>query len=105
MDEVAVIGVADPNDADVTIRIDRVTRDEALNGDDDGNTNVDAIVQEDGAVLLRAERSGAGDGRVYVIEFTAINAEAGECSGAVTVVVPLSKRSTAVDSGQGVVSW
>ena len=61
---------------------------------------MDAIVQEDGTLLLRAEPSGAGDGRVYVIESTAINAEGGECSGAVTVVVPLSKRSTAVDSHQ-----
>ena len=105
MHEIAIIGVSDPQDLDVTITIDRVTQDEPLNAADDGNTDQDAIVNIDGVLLLRAERSGAGDGRVYRIEFTATNAQGVACLGVVEVVVPLSKRSEPVDSGQGVVSW
>ncbi len=105
MHEIAIIGIADPQDLDVTITIDRVTQDEPLNADDDGNTNQDAVVNIDGVLLLRAERSGAGDGRVYRIEFTATNAQGVSCPGVVEVVVPLSKRSTPIDSGQTVVSW
>ena len=52
--------------------------------------------------LLRAERSGAGDGRVYVVHFFAD--DGGErCKGSVEVRVPHDKRSKdcwAVDSGQ-----
>ena len=105
MHEITIIGVADPQDLNVTIRIDRVTQDESLNGEDDGKTDVDALVQEDGTLLLRAERSGQGDGRVYVIEFTAINAQGAECAGVVQVHVPVGRRSTVIDSGQTVVSW
>ncbi len=52
--------------------------------------------------LLRAERSGDGDGRVYVVHFFAD--DGGErCKGSVEVKVPHDKRSKncwAVDSGQ-----
>jgi len=60
---------------------------------------VDAIIQTDGTVLLRAERSGAGDGRVYHIHFTATDLE-GSASGVVTVSVPHKKKSTAADGGE-----
>jgi hypothetical protein len=56
---------------------------------------------EDSA-LLRAERSGTGDGRVYVIHFIA-EEEGRQCSGSVTVRVPHHRYSNAciaVDSGQ-----
>ena len=105
MREVAIIGVADPQNLDVTIHIDRVTQDEPLNGAGDGNTDVDALVNVDGVLLLRAERSGSGNGRVYVIEFTAMNGAGASCQGVVQIVVPHSKRSTAINSGQSVTSW
>ena len=52
----------------------------------------------DGTVLLRAERSGKGDGRVYCIHFTASDLE-GSTSGVVVVAVPHSNNKPAVDSG------
>ena len=68
--------------------------------DDDADADeIDAIINPDGTVLLRAERSGHGDGRVYCVSFTATNAE-GSASGRVKVIVPHSKKSADVkDSG------
>ena len=47
--------------SDVTITIDGVTQDEATNGLGDGDTPIDAVINADGTVLLRAERSGKGN--------------------------------------------
>ncbi len=82
----------------VSITITSVTQDEPTNGLGDGDTAVDAIIKPNGKVLLRAERSGNGNGRVYRVYFTATNA-AGSSTGMVKVGVPHSKKSTAVDSG------
>lgn len=37
---------------------------------------------------------------MYVIQFSADDGNGGSCTGAVTVTVPHSKKSTAVDTGQ-----
>lgn len=95
---IGILGVTDP-DNDAVITIDSVTQDEPTNGQGDGDTAIDAIINPDGTVLVRAERSGNGDGRVYHIHFTASDLE-GSASGVVTVSVPKKKKSTAVDSGQ-----
>lgn len=95
---VGITGVTDP-DNNATITITGVTQDEPTNGLGDGDTAVDAVINPDGTVLLRAERSGKGDGRVYRITFTASDAE-GSADGAVTVTVPHSAKRPAVDSGQ-----
>jgi hypothetical protein len=59
----------------------------------------DAEVGSDGSVRLRAERSGAGDGRVYTIVVTATDGcgNVGVCR--VAVGVPRDLASAAVDSG------
>lgn len=88
---VTVIGVSDPNDEGVVVEIVGVTQDEPTNGVGDGDTDPDAIVQ-DHTVLLRAERSGSGDGRVYHVSFTAHDEHGGQCSGSVDVTVPHSNR-------------
>jgi cysteine-rich repeat protein len=95
---VGIIGVSDPND-NATITIDSVTQDEPTSGLGDGDTAVDAIINGDGTVLLRAERSGTGDGRVYHVHFTASDLE-GSASGVVTVCVPRDRKSVAVDGGE-----
>ena len=46
-------------------------------------------------ILLRAERAGTGNGRVYVVHFTATDVQGGSCSGSVKVTVPHSKKNTA----------
>ena len=94
---VGIVGVTDPTN-DVTITITAVTQDEPTEGLGDGDAAIDAIINSDGTVLLRAERSGTGDGRVYRIFFTASNL-GGSASGMVTVTVPLNAHETAVDSG------
>src|SRR5207248_3777819 len=66
--KVQIAGVTDPDDATVNIAVTRVTQDEPLNGLGDGDTAPDAVLVAD-RVLLRAERSGTGNGRVYVIDF------------------------------------
>jgi hypothetical protein len=43
-------------------------------------------------VLLRAERSGAGNGRVYQLHFKATNERGDTCAGSVRVWVPKSLK-------------
>ena len=95
--EISILGVSDPDD-NATITIDSVTQDEPTNGLGDGDTATDAIINADGTVLLRAERSGKGDGRVYHIHFTAADLE-GSASGVVDVCVPHNRKRAAVDGG------
>jgi len=83
---VTIGGVTDPGQNPVTIAVTGVTQDELLNDGGDGNTCPDALLTN-GAVQLRAERSGKGNGRVYTISFTATS-QGGACNGSVTVCVP-----------------
>jgi hypothetical protein len=93
-----ILGVSDAQN-NATITINTVTQDEPTNGLGDGDTPIDAIINGD-AVLLRAERSGKGDGRVYTICFTATDPEA-SVTGCVTVMVPHDKKTDpAKNSGQ-----
>ncbi len=60
----------------------------------------DAEITGDGRVLLRAERSGKGDGRVYVITLTATDECGNSASSGVSVKASHNKKKGAVDSGQ-----
>jgi len=53
-------------------------------------------------VLLRAERSGSGNGRVYRLHFTTTNDSGESCTGSVDVWVPksLKPRLPVIDDGQ-----
>jgi hypothetical protein len=95
---VGITNVTDPNN-NATITITGVTQDEPTNGLGDGDTPIDAVINANGTVLLRAERSGTGNGRVYRISFTASDFE-GSSLGAVEVRVPHSPKNPAIDSGQ-----
>ena len=96
---VSILGVTDPNNQAVTFTFTVVTQDEPVNGLGDGDTSPDAAVSGN-QILLRAERAGTGNGRVYVVHFTATDAEGAHCSGSVKVAVPHSKKDTAGDNGQ-----
>ena len=92
-----IIGVDNPNNDPITINT--VTQDERTNGLGDGDTPIDAIINGD-TVLLRAERSGNGNGRVYRVCFTIHDPEQ-NADGCVNVMVPKSKKTdVAIDSGQ-----
>jgi hypothetical protein len=99
MVKVSILGMVDPN-GNANIRITSVTQDEATEGLGDGDTAIDAIINGDNTVLLRAECSGKGNGRVYHLHFTASDIE-GSCSYVVTVSVPHSKKTdVAIDGGE-----
>ena len=96
---VKILGASDPDNRSTTIAVTAVTQDEPVNGLGDGDTSPDAVIQGQG-VLVRAERGGMGNGRVYRITFTANSNSGGTCTGTVTVSVPHDAKSTAIDSGQ-----
>lgn len=62
----------------------------------------DAVIGDDLSVLLRAERSGSGDGRVYVITVSATDScgNVGICQVPVTVPSDQMPGGSAIDSGQ-----
>lgn len=98
---VIISGVTDPNDDRTAIKVIRVTQDEPVDGLGDGDTGPDGALKGE-RVLLRAERAGKGNGRVYHIDFSADDGHGGECRGSVEVSVPHSKgqRNIAKDDGQ-----
>jgi hypothetical protein len=97
MAQVHIIGLDNPNNDPITINT--VRQDEPTNGLGDGDTPIDANINGD-TVLLRAERSGNGNGRVYKVCFTIADPEQ-DANGCVNVMVPKSKKTdVAIDSGQ-----
>ena len=86
----------------VTLLITGVTQDGPVNGLGDRDTSPDVVIQMGSpadTVLIRAERAGTGDGRVYVVSFTADDGFE-SCAGTVTISVPHSRKCIAIDSGQ-----
>jgi hypothetical protein len=99
--DVNILGVTDPDGDPVTITINSITSDETTGTIEGAGGNVhapDAIINADGSFQLRAERSGLGDGRVYIISFTADDGKGGVTTGSVTVGVPHEANGNAVDS-------
>jgi streptogramin lyase len=104
--DVNIMGVTDPDGDPVTIDIVSITSDEATASEKGSGGKKHA---PDGSGIgsktasVRAERSGKGDGRVYVIDFTASDGEYGVCEESVIVKVPHDQSAEdcpAVDSGQ-----
>jgi hypothetical protein len=105
MVKVGILGVTDPDNNRIAITVVGVTQDEPLNGLGDGDTAPDAVIQGS-TVLLRSERSGLGNGRVYRIYFVADDGAGGACTGSVTVCVPHDQghpgECQCIDDGQSV---
>jgi len=85
----------------MTTTITHVTQDEPVNGLGDGDTGPDAVIHGS-KVLLRAERSGSSNGRVYRLHFTATKHSGESCTGSVDVWVPKSLKPglPVIDDGQ-----
>ncbi|MDA1348841.1 MAG: hypothetical protein O3A47_08240 [Chloroflexi bacterium] len=97
---IAVTGVTDPDAGDtVSITIDSIMQDEPVNGKGDGKTSPDGLGVGSDSAEVRAERSGKGNGRVYVIGYTADDGNGGTCSATVEVGVPHDKKDTALNDG------
>ena len=97
--EIGVQGVTDAGGSPVAVTLTGVRQDEPVNDRGDGNTEPDAVLAE-GAVELRAERSGGGDGRVYHVAFTATSGGR-SCQGSVQVCVPHDQGQGAACVDQG----
>jgi hypothetical protein len=98
------VTVTDPDGDAVTVTITSVKQDERLNGRADGNTSPDAATgSASKEVLLRAERSGIGDGRVYGIRFEATDSRGASCTGRVFVGVPHDRGRGRVPVNSGLV--
>jgi hypothetical protein len=65
-----------------------VTSNEPINGQGDGDTSPDWVIVDAHHVLLRAERSGKGNGRVYTISVTCKDGSNNTVVKTVTVRVP-----------------
>lgn len=109
MTAVGIDGVMDMDDEYpmVTITVTGVTQDEPIDGTGDGDSSPDATIVASTpaeSVMLRRERAGNGNGRVYVVRFRVFEGFE-ECTGSVVVTVPHNRKGAdAVDDGQTVIS-
>lgn len=85
------VSAVDDKDPSPLIALESITSSEPANGQGDGNTEEDILVEEDGTIYLRAERSGNGEGRVYTITYRATDANGNAGFGSAEVLVPHSK--------------
>lgn len=67
------------------------TSNEPDNGLSDGDTANDIIINSNGSILLRAERSGTGNGRIYTITYKATDAGGNSTITSAIVTVPHNK--------------
>ena len=88
---VTIAGITGSGEDPVAVRITGVTQDEPLASVADDRTCPDAVLRG-GTAMLRAERSGSGDGRVYTISFIASDGR-DSCAGSVEVCVPHDQAS------------
>ena len=90
------VDVKDDKDPQPVVTLAAVQSNEADNGLGDGDTANDiqgaAIGTDDRDLLLRAERSGKGTGRVYTLTYQARDAAGNITNESVTVSVPHSRR-------------
>ncbi len=90
--DVAVLAVTDPEGDPIVVTIDSIFQDEPVGGLGDGNTAPDGFGVGTSTASVRAERDGAGNGRVYHVAFTAGDGHGGSCSSVIQVSVPVSQR-------------
>ena len=109
---ISILGVTDLDGDTVTIKVTSIYQDEPTNTDGDGNHTPDGVIRMtprdpvyQSKASVRAERSGTkktpGNGRVYMIGFSATDPSGAFCTGVVTVCVPHDQggRSSCVNDG------
>ncbi|MEA3501183.1 MAG: ExeM/NucH family extracellular endonuclease, partial [Actinomycetota bacterium] len=85
--------VVDDNfDPDPTVELISVESNEPDNGRSDGNTINDIVIVDDFTFMLRAERSGLGEGRTYTITYKVTDDCGNEAIDTVEVFVPHNRR-------------
>lgn len=88
MVEVAIQYEATDNCSEAPVCTLSVRSNEPENGIGDGNTDTDWQVLDAHRVMLRSERSGSGNGRIYTVTISCADAAGNEASDIVTVSVP-----------------
>lgn len=98
---VEILGVTDPDNDSVSITIDSIYQDEPVDNTGDGAHAPDGQGVGTSTAQIRAERDGAGNGRVYHIEFSADDGQGGACADRVLVSVPKNKgkKGAPIDDG------
>jgi hypothetical protein len=100
MVDVNILGLTDTQGDPAEITITAITQDEPVEALGDGDTSPDGSGVGTSTALVRSERSGSGNGRVYNIRFLAQDDSGARCEGSVDVSVPHNKKSVAIDDGQ-----
>jgi len=101
---VSISGVTDPDGDPVTVCVTGVTSDEPVAGAATGDLCPDATISSC-STSLAGESDPGGNGRVYIVSFTATDGKGGSCDGTVTVCVPSCTPAPCVDDrGVGSVS-
>lgn len=88
----ADVQAVDNEDPSPVVTLESVTSSEPEDGTADGATGKDIEIASDGAIYLRAERSGSGPGRTYTITYRAVDASGNVGHGTATVSVPHDAR-------------
>ena len=95
---VNVEGVTDPDGGQVSINIDGIYQDEPVGHD---SNSPDGFGINTDTAIVRAERDGSGDGRVYHIYFTASDDQGGFCSSEIRVGVSDNQSGDLAPIDQG----
>jgi len=97
MVEILVTVTAEDNcDDDPWIQLVGVTSNEPDDGIGDGHTTEDIVIVDDMTILLRSERMGGGDGRVYTLTYEVTDFSGNATMGATEVRVPHDQSGTAL---------
>ncbi|HKD52903.1 MAG TPA: hypothetical protein VKB72_01680 [Steroidobacteraceae bacterium] len=75
-----IVGVTDPGGLSFTVTVTGIQQDEPVNALGSGNTAPDGAGVGTPTAYVRAERSGPGSGRIYLISFSAMNSAGGTCT-------------------------
>ena len=85
------VAAVDDTDPAPIVSLVGVTVNEPDDGQGDGSTSNDVVIDEAGHIYVRAERSGSGNGRFYTITYKAVDDSGNTGFGSVDVVVPHNK--------------
>jgi len=86
--DVSIDGVSDADGDAVSLTISSIFQDEPISTLDRNDTCRDGVGVGTDLASVRAESNQPGDGRVYTIDFSAVDEHGGVCSGTVTVCAP-----------------
>jgi hypothetical protein len=92
----ATITVSDTCDPNPTVKLLRIESNEPDNGLGDGDTaeDIQGATADARTFMLRAERGGKGNGRIYTVTYQASDASGNTTTKTATVIVPKSQAAS-----------